>query len=49
MVENLKRTLEIFEWCSSQKINWEKSALCGINIEDNKLSLMVARLLCKIE
>lgn len=30
MLENLRKTIELFEWCSGQKVNWEKSAICGI-------------------
>ena len=37
MMENLKKTLLVFEWCSGQKINWEKLAICGLNIEDSKV------------
>lgn len=37
MLKNLRKTIELFEWCSSQKVNWEKSAICGINIDDNKV------------
>lgn len=49
MIENLKKTIEIFEWCSNQKVNWERSALCGINIEENKLISVAGKLNCKAE
>lgn len=49
MLENLRKTIELFKWCSSQKVNWEKSALCGIKIEDNKIISVAARLNCKVE
>ena len=41
MLENLRKTTELFEWCSGQKVNWDKSALCGINIEDNEMDLLL--------
>ena len=44
MLENLRKTIEFFEWCSGQKVNWEKSALCRINIDDNKLMSAAAKL-----
>lgn len=49
MLENLRKTIEFFEWCSGQKVNWEKLALCGINIEDNKLISVAAKLNCKVD
>lgn len=49
MLENLRKTIEIFEWCSGQKINWKKYALCGINIDDNKLIPTATSLNCKVE
>lgn len=49
MLENLRKTIELFEWCSGQKVNWEKSALCGLNIEDRKLILVAAKLNCKVD
>ncbi|XP_038879260.1 uncharacterized mitochondrial protein AtMg01250-like [Benincasa hispida] len=33
MLLKLKEAIELFEWCSGQKVNWEKSALSGINID----------------
>ena len=49
MMENLKKTLLVFEWCSGQKINWEKSAICGLNIEDSKVISTANILNCKVE
>ena len=37
MLEILKKIIAFFEWSSRQKIIWEKSALCGSNIEENEL------------
>lgn len=34
MLENLKQTIKLFEWCSDQKVNWDKSTLRGINVEE---------------
>lgn len=49
MLEKLRQTLELFEWCLGQKINWEKSALYGVNIDENKLLFTASRLNCKAE
>lgn len=49
MLDKLRQTLELFEWCSGQKINWEKSALYGVNIDDNKLLSTASRVKCKVE
>lgn len=40
--------IELFVWCSGQKVNWEKSALCGINIDEDKLLYTALKLNCKI-
>lgn len=32
----LKDTIVLFEWYSGQKIKWEKSALCGDNLEEDE-------------
>ena len=45
----LKDTLELFEWCSGQKINWEKSALSGVNLSQEELNYMVGILGCHAE
>ena len=37
MLESLKKRIEFFEWSSGQKINWEKSKLCGLNIKESEL------------
>ena len=34
---------------SDQKINWEKSAICGLNIEDSKVISTANILNCKVE
>ena len=31
MLMKLKGTIALFEWCSGHRINWVKSALCGVN------------------
>lgn len=33
MFYKLKQVIEFYGWCLGQKVSWEKSALCGINIE----------------
>lgn len=45
----MRKTIELFEWCFGQKVNWDKSALYGINIDDNEVSSVAAKLNCKIE
>ena len=49
MLLKLKDAIRLFEWCSGQKINWEKSALSGVNINDDELFQTAARLGCKAE
>lgn len=45
----LEKQLNYLSWCSSQKVNWEKSAICGINIDDNKVLSVAGLLNCKVE
>lgn len=47
MLVKLRQIVEFFEWCSGQKINWDKSALYVVHIEENKLLSTVTRLNCK--
>lgn len=47
MLENLRKTIKFFDWCSGKMVNWESSALCGINIDDNKPYVEASRLNCK--
>ena len=49
MMENLRKTLLVFEWCSGQKLNREKSSICGINIENSKILSTANNLNCKVE
>ena len=49
MLLKLKAATRLFEWCSGQKINWEKSALTSVNINDDDLFQTAARLGCKAE
>ena len=32
MLNALRRIIEQFEWCLGQKVNWEKFALCVVNM-----------------
>ena len=48
-MENRRKTLLVFEWCSGQMINWDKSAICGLNIDDNKVISTEDILNCKVE
>ena len=38
----------MFEWCSGQKVNWDKSALSGVNVGDEELLQMAGKLSCKV-
>ena len=49
MMEILRKTLVLCEWCSGQKVNWKRSAICGINIEERMINETASRLRCKIE
>ncbi|TYK06397.1 hypothetical protein E5676_scaffold163G00940 [Cucumis melo var. makuwa] len=49
MLIKLKETINRFEWCSGQKVNWKKSALSRINLGDDELSLMAGKLGCKMQ
>lgn len=49
MLNALIEIIELFEWCSDQEVNWEKSALCGLNIDEDKLLSTSTRLHCKVE
>ena len=49
MMDNLRQTLELFELCSSQKVNWVKLALCGTNVAESELLSMAAILKCKVD
>lgn len=44
----LKNTLGLFKWCSKQRINWEKSALSGVNLSE-ELNYMARKLGCQTE
>ena len=43
----LKEAIRLFEWSSGQKINRNKSALRGVNVDDEDLSQMARKLGCK--
>ena len=49
MLENLRKIIELFEWCSGWRINLEKSVLCGIIIDDNEVCSVAAMLNCRVE
>lgn len=38
MLNSLINTIEAFEWLSGLKVNWDKSSICGSNIDHSKLS-----------
>lgn len=41
--------MEVFEWLSGLKVNWAKSAICEINIEESKVLQMADQLYFKAE
>ena len=45
----LKEAINLFELCSGQKVNWDKSALRGFNMGDDELLHMAGKLCCKVE
>lgn len=47
LLDILVQTVGLFEQCTGQKVNWEKSAIYGVNIEEYILSSTAARLNCK--
>lgn len=47
MLDTLIQTIDLFEWCSSQKVNWEKSALYGANVDEASLNSTTAWINCK--
>ena len=46
MLMKLKDTITLSEWCSMHKVNGEKSALYGVNVEENELKYMAGRTRC---
>ncbi|TYK31266.1 hypothetical protein E5676_scaffold455G005560 [Cucumis melo var. makuwa] len=49
MFLKLKDAIRLFEWCSGQKVNWEKSAISGVNVEKDDLIQTANLLGCKVE
>ena len=49
MLLKLKDTIALFKWCSGQRVNWENSALCGVNVEEDELKLMAENMGCTTE
>ena len=49
MLLKLKEDIRLFEWCSGQKVNWEKSASSGVNIPEDILLQTADRIGCKAE
>ena len=47
MLDLLIQTVGFYEWCSGQKVNWEKSALFGVNIDESMLISTAGRFGCK--
>lgn len=48
MLAKLKEIIDLYEWCSGQKVNWEKSALVGVNMEEQICISAAANLNCKV-
>lgn len=49
MLKILFETIKAFQWLSEMKINWEKSSLSGVNIEDQRDEQTAKNLNCKAE
>ena len=49
MLFKLKDAINLFEWCSGQKVNWDKSTLSETNLGDDELSRMAGKVGCKME
>ena len=49
MLLKLKEAIRPFEWCSGQKVNWEKSTLSGVNIPEDILLQTANRIGYKAE
>ncbi|KAA0068192.1 mediator of RNA polymerase II transcription subunit 8 isoform X2 [Cucumis melo var. makuwa] len=49
MLLKLREAIRLFEWCSDQKVNWEKSVLSGVNVPEDVLLQTAARIGCKAE
>ncbi|TYK02777.1 Transposon TX1 uncharacterized [Cucumis melo var. makuwa] len=49
MLLQLKDAIRLFEWCSGQKVNREKSALSGVNVGEDDLIQTANLLDCKAE
>ena len=45
----LKEAIRLYEWCPGHKVNWEKSALSGVNIPEDILLQTADRIGCKAE
>lgn len=48
-ISNLKHILHIFEIISGLKVNWEKSSVPGIHVEDSHLDSIATLMGCKVE
>lgn len=48
MVDTLIQIIGLFERCSGPKVNWDKSALYGVNIDEATLKSTTARINCKV-
>ena len=49
MLIKLKVAIKLFEWCSYQKVNWDKSALSEVDVGDEDLLQMAGKLGCQVE
>ena len=47
MLDSLIQTDGLYEWCLGQKVNWEKSGLYGVNIEEDIVNCTATRLKCQ--
>lgn len=49
MLEILFDTNKGFEWLSGLKVNWDKSTICGVDTENQKVSMIAQKLNCKVK
>lgn len=49
MMNSLIKTIEVFELFSSLKVHWEKSSVCGINLDNSRIAQLDSRLHCKVD
>lgn len=49
MLNTMFNSIKAFEWLSGLKVNWNKSGLCGVNIESQRVRQIANKFNCKVE